>query len=175
MPRRVRRRGSQQVKPTRERPCLRDRLIDLVREFFDDWHRSRRFRLEAPGEDFRGEGCPGELLAQAVVQLVPHAPLLVGAGFQDLALQAAPVRGVVEDAIEHEPVTGMELADREVKGERGAVLAEADYFATHANDPSLTRAQVTAEVTWQCHRRQPKVIDGPDDVDELVEVHGLTM
>lgn len=102
--------------------------------------------LEAAGEGLGEELDAGELLAEVVVQVLSDALLGNLGDAEDLGLEASPLGDVAEDAGEEASLSDVELADGQVDGEDGSVLAAAEDLAADADDAALAGLAVAGEV-----------------------------
>jgi len=102
--------------------------------------------VEPAGEGLGEELDAGELLAEVVVQVLPDALLGNLGDAEDLGLEASSLGDVAEDAGEEASFSDVELADGEVDGEDGAVLAAAEDLAADADDAALAGLAVAGEV-----------------------------
>lgn len=86
-------------------PRLRQRFVYEAGDLAHVRDLVRRFARQPVRQALAGEGDSGQLLAQSVVEVLTDAPLLVAADFEDLALELAPLRDVMDDSREHTSVT----------------------------------------------------------------------
>lgn len=102
--------------------------------------------VEPAGKGLGEELDAGELLAEVVVQVLPDALLGNLGDAEDLGLEASSLGDVPEDAGEEATAADVKLADGEVDGEDGAVLAAAEDLAADADDAALAGLAVAGEV-----------------------------
>ena len=89
---------------------------------------------------------PGELLAEAVVEVLPDPAALLVGDAEDFEFEPPPLGDVADDAGEDRPPLQLHLAHGEVEGERAAVFAAARHLPPDADDAAAAGLVVGVEI-----------------------------
>src|SRR5690606_30567431 len=118
----------------REGPRELVRLLDELRDLMRLPGGGRALGVEPAREAARDEPDPGELLPEAVVEVLPDPAAFVLRAPEHLAFEPPPLRDVADEAGDDRPALQLHPAHGEVHRERRAVLPAARVLAPDPDD-----------------------------------------
>src|ERR1700685_653311 len=134
--------GTHREQPVRQLSGLMDGLIDEA----DDAGCVRRFRKAFLGQflflNFAHESHAGKMLPQAVVEILPDAPLLAGADFEDRLLHMLAFGDVANRARNQHTLRGLQRAQADFHGKLVAVFVQTvKFFSGGAHGTHARRSE----------------------------------